>query len=193
MNKPAAVLVLACAVLLYTTNWLLGKMDSGKWAAYIRGKVGDALTSGNSAALGLVSFLAVYREGFETVLFYKALAIGSNDIVDRLMGFIAGAVVLAVLFAAIILIEARLPLNIVFGLTSATLFLLSLKFAGIGVHGLQEAGIIRQTAWGALPKIGGLGIYPTVETLGLQALISVLGAALLYMHFRPRPKGWMAV
>ncbi len=184
-----ATMLLAAAVLLYVTNWLLGKMESKKWSEYIREKVGDALTSSSTLALGLVSFLAVYREGFETVLFYKALTISTPDISGVVTGLALGLVVLAALFFLIMKIEAKLPLNIFFGSTSALLFLLSLKFAGNGVHELQEAGIIGETVWNIVPKVKDLGIYPTFETLALQGAMVLFGAALLYLHFRPRKAG----
>ncbi|MBI4210041.1 MAG: FTR1 family protein [Candidatus Diapherotrites archaeon] len=180
-------MLIAAIVMLYVTNWMLGKIDSARWTAYIKGKAGDALTSGSVLALGIVSFLAVYREGFETVLFYKALAIGSADTAGIISGFVAGIIVLAALFLAIIKLETKLPLNWVFGGTSALLFLLSVKFAGKGIHEFQEAGIISETAMNILPKVKDLGIYPTVETLGAQAVIIIIGAALLHIHiFRRR-------
>ncbi|MEK6958067.1 MAG: FTR1 family protein [archaeon] len=176
-------MLLAAAVMLYVTNWFLGKIDSKKWMGYIKGKVDDALTSRSALALGIVSFLAVYREGFETVLFFKALSIGSTDITGIVTGFAAGMVALAILFVIILGIEKRLPLNVVFGVTSAILFVLSVKFAGKGVHELQEAHVLPETAFAVVPKIGDLGIYPTVETLGIQLLVILLGAALLWVHF----------
>jgi len=183
-----ATMLLAAGVMLYVTNWFLGKMEHQKWAAYIKGKVSDALSSQSVLALGAVSFLAVYREGFETVLFYKALTSGATDLTGITAGFILGIAALAVLFVLIVRIEKRLPLHIVFGATSAILFLLSVKFAGKGVHELQEAGIVSETALGVVPKISDLGIYPTAETLGIQALIIATGAALVYLHFFSKPK-----
>ncbi len=176
-------MLIAAIVMLYVTNWFLGKMDSKKWSGYIRGKMDDALTSGSTMALGLVSFLAVYREGFETVLFYGALTSGQADVTGMLGGFLAGLAVLAVVFVLIVKLETRLPLNVVFGVTSAILFLLSLKFAGKGIHELQEARVLPETAFNVVPKMGDLGIYPTIETIGIQALVIVFGLGMLYLHF----------
>lgn len=176
-------MLLAAGVMLYVTNWILGKLDSQKWGKYIKGKMDDALTSKNTLALGLVSFLAVYREGFETVLFFKALTLGTTNITGVLSGLILGLIILGILFYLIVRVEKRLPLNIVFGITSALLFLLSLKFAGKGIHELQEAGIIGETALAIVPKIKDLGIYPTLETLGIQAVVVLFGIAMLYFHF----------
>ena len=176
-------MLLAAAVLLYVTNWLLGKIEAGRWSAYIKGKVEDALTSRNTLALGLASFLAVYREGFETVLFFKALALGSADPSGIFAGLLLGLAVLVLLFIAIIRLEKRLPLNIVFGATSAILFILAFKFAGKGIHELQEAHALPETAFTLLPAMKDLGIYQTLETAFVQLLVLISGAALLYLHF----------
>ncbi|HZX20600.1 MAG TPA: FTR1 family protein [archaeon] len=178
-----ATMLLAAVVMLYVTNWFVGKLDSAKWTGYIKGKMNDALTNENAFALGIVSFLAVYREGFETVLFYKALTVGTADLTGAFLGLVIGLVVLAVLFIVILRIEKRLPLGIVFGFTSAILFLLSLKFAGKGIHELQEAHLIPETALNIVPRIADLGIYPYVETLAVQGIVLLFGLAMVYFHF----------
>ncbi|MAG17901.1 MAG: hypothetical protein CL944_00295 [Candidatus Diapherotrites archaeon] len=180
-------MLLAAAVMLYVTNWFLGKMQAQKWQTYIKGKVTDALTNKNTLALGLVSFFAVYREGFETVLFFKALTIGSADLTGIITGFILGLGVLVILFYLIVKIEKKLPINIVFGITSIILFLLSIKFAGKGIHELQEAGVIGETTFAIVPKIKDIGLYPTIETLGVQGLVILLGLLLVYLHFYQKP------
>jgi len=180
-------MLIASVVLLYVTNWLLGKIESKKWNNYIKGKVDDALTKNSSFALGLVSFLAVYREGFETVLFFKALTAGTMDLSGILLGMILGFVALAILFMLIIKLEQKLPLNLVFGATSILLFVLSVKFAGKGIHELQEAHIIPETVI-MIPKIADLGIYPTIETISVQIIALIIGAALVYIHFAKKEK-----
>ncbi|MFH1390742.1 MAG: FTR1 family protein [Candidatus Diapherotrites archaeon] len=180
-------MLLAAAVMLYVTNWFLGKMRAQKWAKFIKRKVDDALTSKNTFALGIVSFFAVYREGFETVLFFKALTVGTTDMTGIIIGIVLGFLVLAILFYLIIKIEKKLPINIVFGITSTILFLLSLKFAGKGIHELQEAGVLSETTFAIVPKIKDLGLYPTFETIGIQAIIIGIGIVLVYLHFYQKP------
>src|SRR5207247_11300538 len=68
-----ATMLVATAVLFYVSYWLLSKIEVAKWNAFVKGRMEDALSTGSSFALGSVAFLAVYREGFETILFYKAL------------------------------------------------------------------------------------------------------------------------
>src|SRR2546427_9577808 len=66
-------MLLAAAVLFYVSYWLLSKIEAAKWTAYVKGRMEEALRTGSGFALASVAFLAVYREGFETILFYQAL------------------------------------------------------------------------------------------------------------------------
>ncbi len=181
-------LLIAAGVLLYVTNWFLGMANSRKWKEYIKGKVGDALATGSGITLGVTSFLAVYREGFETVLFLKAVAFTSNDYSGLAIGVLGAAVVLATAFVLILKLERRLPLGTVFAVTSALLFILAFKFAGTGVHELQEAGMVAETAFGAVPQIHELGTYSTLETSAIQLAIIAGGGLLFWLHLRESPK-----
>src|SRR2546427_7949933 len=66
-------MLLAAAVLFYVSYWLLSKIEAAKWNAFVKGRMEEALRAGSGFALASVAFLAVYREGFETILFYQAL------------------------------------------------------------------------------------------------------------------------
>src|SRR5207244_1590054 len=68
-----ATMLVATAVLFYVSYWLLSKIEVAKWNAFVKGRMEEALSTGSSFALASVAFLAVYREGFETILFYQAL------------------------------------------------------------------------------------------------------------------------
>lgn len=176
-------MLFAAAILLYVTNWLWGKVDSAHWKNYLKKTVHHAVEKNNPLILGLAAFLAVYREGFETVLFFKALTVQSGFTPEILLALGLGFISLMVLFVLIVKLEKRLPLPWVFGTTSALLFLLSIKFAGKGLHELQEAGLISETALAMVPKIADAGLYPTVETVGIQLLVLAVGAVLVYIHF----------
>src|SRR3989449_1489782 len=66
-------MLLATAVLVYVSFWLVLKIEAAKWSAFVKSRMEEALSAGSGWALASVAFLAVYREGFETILFYKAL------------------------------------------------------------------------------------------------------------------------
>ena len=169
-------LVVASLVLFYVSHWFLSKVEVSHWHAYIRGKVNRALEKGSGLALALTAFMAVYREGFETVLFYQALSV-SVPPADLWTGLAAGLLVLAGLFWLVLQIEARLDLKTIFLVTSTLLIGLSIVFMGQGVHELQEAGWIGETEFKGLPKARDFGVFPTVETLFGQLAV---GAAALF-------------
>jgi len=153
--------------------------------------VQDAVTSGSSLALTAAAFLAVYREGFETVLFYKALFIagdGSAGAAPVIGGMVVGAVLLVAVYVAIHRFGVRLPLKPFFGVTSAFLYYMAFVFAGQGIAELQEGGLIPITPVAWAPRLPALGIFPTVESLSLQAVLLLLLVAALVWTFVIEPR-----
>jgi len=169
-------MLLAVVVLFSVSYWLVSKIEHKRWEMYIRGKLKMALSRGSSFALASVAFLAVYREGFETVLFYKALFGATPTSGGVLAGLGLGLTALAILCLAIYRFGVRIPLRPFFAATSAVLYYMAFVFAGKGVRELQEAGLVGATPLPEVSRIDLLGIYPTVETLAVQG---VLLAALL--------------
>jgi len=170
-------MLLAAAVLFYVSYWLLSKIEAAKWTAYVKGRMEEALRAGSGFALASVAFLAVYREGFETILFYQALftstgASGGTSAV--LAGMLAGAVALVAVYVAITRFGMKVPLKPFFGVTSAMLYYMAFVFAGKGIAGLQEAGIVTTTVVEWAPRLPVFGIYPTVQSLALQGVLVLL-------------------
>src|SRR5262249_46484626 len=84
-------LLIAVGVLFSVSYWLISRVEAAKWQQFIREKVNNALEHGGGRALAFVAFLAVYREGAETALFYQALFNeGSNVVLPISLGIIAG-------------------------------------------------------------------------------------------------------
>jgi high-affinity iron transporter len=186
-----ATMVLATIVLFYVSYWLLSKMEVAKWNHFVKSKVQDALTSGSSLALGSVAFLAVYREGFETVLFYKALFLtgGSTAATMPIVGgILLGSVIMVGVYIAINRFGMRLPLKPFFGVTSAFLYYMAFVFGGKGVAELQEGGLLPTTIIPGGPRLPALGIYPTVESLLLQGVLLVLLLIALVWTFLVEPR-----
>lgn len=182
-------MLVATVMLFYVSYWLLSKMEIGKWNRFVRAQVQDAVTSGSALALASAAFLAVYREGFETVLFYKALLVSSGTGAwgPVLLGMAAAAVVLAVLYVAINRYGVRLPLKPFFGVTSAFLYYMAFVFAGKGIAELQEGGVVSTTVISA-PRLPALGIFPTLESLGLQAVLVLLALLAVAWIFLVAPR-----
>jgi high-affinity iron transporter len=188
-------MVVATVVLFYVSYWLLSKMEVVKWNHFVKSKVNDALTSGSSLALASAAFLAVYREGFETVLFYKALVLtgGDHSGMPIAAGILAGAVVLAVVYVAISRFGIRLPLKPFFAVTSAFLYYMAFVFAGKGVAELQAGGLLPTTLLSWVPRLPALGIYPTLESSLAQAVLLALLVLALIWTFLIAPQRVNAV
>jgi high-affinity iron transporter len=185
-----ATMIVATVVLFYVSYWLLSKMEVAKWNHFVKSKVQDALTSGSALALASAAFLAVYREGFETVLFYKALFLSasSSGAVPVIVGIALGSVVLVAVYIGISRFGVRLPLKPFFGVTSAFLYYMAFVFAGKGIAELQEGGLISTSVLTWAPRVPALGIYPTVESLAAQAVLLVLLVVALTWTFLIEPR-----
>ena len=177
--------LLAAAMLLYVGVWLHSKSYAAAWQRFIHDRVGEALQKKTLWALAIVSFLAVYREIFEIVLFYQALWAQSGDQApDALVaGIVVALVALAAVGWAILRYSVRLPIGPFFAITSVLIALLGVVFTGNGIAALQEAGIVGVDPIG-LVTIPALGIHPTVQTTLAQIVAAALVGACFYLARR---------
>jgi high-affinity iron transporter len=184
-------MVVATVVLFYVSYWLLSKMEVAKWNHFVKSKVQDALTSGSGLALATAAFLAVYREGFETVLFYKALFLTGGQSAGAMPiigGIVLGSVVMVGVYVAMNRFGLRLPLKPFFAVTSAFLYYMAFVFAGKGIAELQEGGLVPTTIISWAPRLPALGIYPTLESLLAQGLLIILLLAAVVWTFVLAPR-----
>lgn len=183
-----ATMLLAAVVLFSMSYWLISKAEAEQWMAYIRDKVGGSLTSGSLKALWFASFLAVYREGAETVLFYQALVSGADATGNLAIagGFGAGCVGLGAIYLAMRYGAMKLAIRPFFMITGGLLYLMAFVFAGKGVMELVEGRVIQPKLVPWLPEFSPLGIFPYWQTALPQfALIAAaLVAALVLMRRR---------
>src|SRR4029077_16651329 len=147
-----------------------------KWNAFVKGRMQGALSTGSSLTLASVSFLAVYREGFETILFYKALLTSAEGggTAAVAAGIALGGVALVGVYLAITRFGLKIPMRPFFAVTSSMLYYMAFVFAGKGVASFQEGGIVGTTVLEWAPRIPVLGIYPTVESLAVQGVLVLL-------------------
>ena len=162
----------AALVLLYVGYWLHTKAEAQKWQKFVQERVHEALSQRRILTLVGISFFAVYREAFETVLFYEALYLQvPNTPAPVMWGFVAGAAALGLVVFALLKLGLKIPIKYFFRATGAVLYLLALTFAGQGVKELQAAGWVSITPVRFPPEVDFLGIYPTLETLIAQGLV----------------------
>ena len=178
-------MLVAVAVLFSVSYWLVSKVEAARWQQFIREKVTDALQHGGGRALAFVAFLAVYREGAETALFYQALLRDGAGIPITL-GIVVGFAVLAVVFTLFYRYGVRIPLRPFFAVTSGLLYYMAFVFMGKGFRELQEGNLVSITVLPGWPHVDAMGIYPSVETLMAQALLLLLLVFALLKTFWPR-------
>ncbi len=181
--------LLAAVVLFYVSYWLVSKTDVKKWKEYVRSKTEGALTRRSGLTLAFVSFLAVYREAFETLLFYQALFYQTGSSTPHVIyGLVAGVAVVFVIAFLMYRFTLRIPLKYFFSFASVFLYLLCFILLGKGILELQESGIISSTSADFIPYMGTLGIYPTYETAIPQCALLVLAFFLFARHYEYRGK-----
>ena len=184
-------MLIATVMLFGMSYWLLSKVEAQHWKAYLQKKIGTSLSQGSLIGLWLTSFLAVYREGAETVLFYFALAADAKTALDYgyLFGGLAvGIVILAVVYLIMRYSVVRLPLKPFFIFTGIFMYLMAFIFAGKGVAELIEGKAFTPTLIGdgtLFPKWMGdwLGIMPYRETLLPQLVLLAAALFALWVLF----------
>lgn len=180
-------LLVAVAVLFSVSYWLISKVEAAKWQQFIRAKVTSALEHGGGRALAFVAFLAVYREGAETALFYQALFNeGARVLLPITLGMLFGAVTLAVIFTLFYRFGVRVPLRPLFAVTSVLLYYMAFVFMGKGIRELQEGNLVSITIIPGAPSVDLLGLYPTVESLLAQLVLAALFVFALLKTFWPK-------
>ncbi|MDR2175835.1 MAG: FTR1 family iron permease [Synergistaceae bacterium] len=178
-----AAMLLAVLVLFFVSNWMVSKAEAEAWKGYIEGKVQSAVETGSGFALGAAAFLAVFREGAETILFYQALLAETKTYPNMIWaGFAVGCAALVAIFVLVRYGSLVIPIRAFFMGTSILMYIMSVAFAGGGVKELQEADVLGVTPVPYVESIDILGIYPTVETLLPQAVLLVLAAASVFYY-----------
>jgi len=182
----------AAATLFYVSSWLTARMQNDRWRGFVDRKIESARHStGPSIALGLTAFLAVMREGAETIVFFQALASGATETAERhavMAGIAVGAVVLLGAFAILRTAAFRIPLGSFFRVTSVLLYALAVIFVGQGIASWQESGLMGATFVSHVPTIQVLGLYPTVQTLIAQGVLLALAAGAMLAPARSGPR-----
>jgi high-affinity iron transporter len=190
----AVTALLAVVVLFFVSFWLIARLEQKRWLEFLRARVWKAVSIGSATALALVGFTAVYREGFETALFYQALvSFGPGLGVWVAAGLVTGVAVLAVVSFAIFRLGRRVPLKVFLSSAVVLLIATSVFFLGNAVRSLQEADVIGLHRWSDWPRAPifvsqAVGWWPSRETFVAQAtliLIYVVGALYMFV-IRPR-------
>ena len=188
--------LIATLMLLWTSNWMLNKSSVEAWNNYIRNKTeavvagaqskvesGQGLSLGMVTSLAMLSFLAVFREGAETVIFYESIYSMSQDAHGMWVGGLTAAAVLIVIFLILRFTSVKIPIGPFFLVTSILMAALVVIFAGGGIHALIEGDLIEGTYLSIVPTNDWIGLYPYVETIAAQVIAAIAVVALFVVGF----------
>ena len=171
----------AVVMLIWASNWMINKSSNKAWDQYIKAQTDASLSSGSLIGLAFISFLAVLREGAETMLFYAPIVAAAGDNVHYVwIGLAVGLAVLVVIYLLIQFAAVRIPLRPFFTITSLLMALMAVSFTGAGIGELQEADVVSLTPISGFPTFDLLGIYPRVENLAAQAFVLVVIVGLYF-------------
>lgn len=184
--------LIAVALLLYTSNWMLTKASVQSWNTYIQNSahaaVDERVGTASVIQLASLSFLAVFREGAETVIFYQSIYSMTSDATGMWAGGITAGVILVVIFFIFRFTSLRLPLRPFFVVTSVLMAALVVIFAGGGVHSLIEADALPATYLPSVHTNEWIGLYPYAQTLIAQGIALVAVAVLFAVGLRKERK-----
>jgi high-affinity iron transporter len=170
--------IVAAVMLLYMSYWLHSNSNIAQWNNYIRDKSQSALDTGRIVSLGILSFLAVFREGTETVLFIIGM-VNQISYQQLILGILIGLGVLAIVAYLMLFLGVRLPIRPFFLVSSLIVFYLCFKFTGLGIHSLQLAGFLPATPSTILPSIDFLGFFPSWQSAIPQGMLVVAALIIL--------------
>jgi len=174
----AAVILAAAALMLYVSGWLMIRQDPRAWQSYLQQRAGAAVAQRTGFAVAMLAFLAVFREGAETVLFVNALANTAGGwSLALISGLLVGTAGLVVLFIFINALARRIPLRPLFIVTSAFLFVMALRFIGAAIQEMQEQLLVPYDPVASAIWLTSIGFNPTWEALTAQGIVVVLAIA----------------
>ncbi|HAZ13962.1 MAG TPA: hypothetical protein DCY86_14325 [Bdellovibrionales bacterium] len=183
----------ASVLLVFVGYWFLRMSNVDRWHEYMNRKIRTSAEKSNIFALSAMSFLTVYREGAETVIFYQALQSsyhGSNGTI--IIGFLAGLALLTLVFIALRFTAMKVPSGVFFTGTALLLFYIAFTLAGHGVLELQEAGLVSVTNVESLQAVKTLRVFPTYEGLAVQGILLASFIAVLLTRLRSVKKKFIS-
>lgn len=173
--------IFAVAMMILIGIWLHGKSSVKKWNSFMDSQMQMVTKTGSFISMFALSFLAVFREGAETILFYVGILprISSFDFV---LGISLALLVLIII--AFVMNKASqffLPHKVFFALTWM-IYSLAFKMLGVSIHALQLTNMAPNHPVTSLPTIDLLGFYPSWEVLGAQILFLIVIVFVTFKH-----------
>lgn len=169
------VALFAVTILFYIGFWMHGKTEARKWSEYVKKRINNLIDKQSMWGLAALSFLVVFREAFESVLFLSAISLdkASNTSSALGLGVLFAFVIVGLVAYLMLKYSKNIPISQLFKVSALLIAVLSVILAGKGVHAIQETGYINVTAFPVHINIAVLGVYPTLQTIGAQLFVLV--------------------
>ncbi|MBI0578903.1 FTR1 family iron permease [Neobacillus cucumis] len=179
--------IVAVLMMLTIGAWLHNKSSIGNWNKFINQQMEQAIAKGSLLSFSMISFLSVFREGAETIIFYAGIT-PYISLQQLVIGVLLAVVILAVVGFLIINYSAKIPIRLFFKAATILIYVLAFKILGISVHALQISNMIPTTTVNKLPYVDWIGLYPTWETtltqIGLLVIIFFMTYAVKKKFFK---------
>lgn len=178
------VSIFAVIVLVWMGFWMHSKTHAAQWTKFVKEKIGDLLHADRMLGLAAFSFMVVFREAFEVILFLQAVNIeaidGNKSAIG--LGVLAAAAIVAVIIYLFLKYTKKLPIRQLFKYSTWMMVILSIVLIGKGVHSLQESGWISVTNWSFIPRVEWLGMYPTQQSILAQILLFIIVVVVIKLN-----------
>lgn len=172
--------LLAAAMMIGVGIWLHSKSSVSSWNSYITKQIGNAISKGSVFAMASISFLSVFREGAETIVFYAGIA-PKMETSKFVLGIVVAVLILIIFAIVLFKASGKIPIHKFFAVATVLIYALAFKIIGVSLHTLQLMDTVSTTIVEGFPVISFIGFYPTVETIIGQAFLLVLIlAAIIY-------------
>ncbi|MGE7945407.1 FTR1 family iron permease [Lysinibacillus sp. NPDC093688] len=165
--------LLAAAMMIGVGIWLHSKSSVTSWNRYISKRMGNAISSGSVFTMAAISFLSVFREGAETLVFYAGIA-PKMETSQFVLGIVVALVILAIFAFVLFKASGKIPVHKFFAVATVLIYVLAFKIIGVSLHTLQLRDSVSTTIVDGLPVVNIIGFYPTVETMIGQAILLLL-------------------
>ncbi|VEF49025.1 iron permease FTR1 [Bacillus freudenreichii] len=174
--------IIAVIMMIGVGIWLHQKSNIQAWNHFIEKQMGAALSTGSIVSMAFISFLAIFREGAETIIFYMGMApsIGTGELAA---GIGIATAILVVLAFLLIRYSSKIAVGLFFRAATVLIYFLAFKILGVSIHALQLTDHIRATQLHSLPTINLIGFYPSLEVIIPQILLlAVIMIASFIIH-----------
>ncbi|MGE7696478.1 FTR1 family iron permease [Lysinibacillus sp. NPDC094177] len=168
--------LLAAAMMIGVGIWLHSKSSVTSWNRYISKQMGNAISTGSVFAMASISFLSVFREGAETLIFYAGIA-PKMETSQFVLGIVVALLILTIFAFVLFKASGKIPVHKFFAVATVLIYVLAFKIIGVSLHTLQLRNSISTTIVDGLPVVSFIGFYPTVETMIGQAILLLLVVA----------------